>query len=157
MNRQREVNEYLDGRLNPKRRKAFEAAMNTDPALAARVEEGRRVMSLLQALPTDDLPRDLTGGIMTRVRGERIPAPRRVTIPVRTWLQPQRLAVAFAALLIAVGAGVLTQPEQVELSAGDEAFISECLRDYHFEASLQLAETADAAQAEAASHAPLEF
>ncbi len=142
MNGRRETSEYLDGRLRARERARFEARMSADPALAAEVEETRRAVVLARSLPLETAPADLLAGVMAQVRQQPVPARRWVGWEILTnCLQPARLAVATAAVVVVVGAGLLsmqsTRPPVLDQT--DQAFVSECERDYHFEAHKQLA------------------
>lgn len=141
MNGRRETSEYLDGRLRARDRERFEARLSNDPALAAEVEETRRALVLARSLPLEVAPPDLLAGVMAQVRQQPVPARRWIGWEVLSnCLQPARLAVATAAVAVVVGAGLLsmqnTRPPMLDQT--DQAFVSECERDYHFEAHRQL-------------------
>lgn len=141
MNRRREISEYLDGRLLPAQRQQFEVRLGTDPGLAAEVEETRRAVALLRSLPMDAAPDDLVARVMGQVRQKPVPARRWLVWEFcGRWLHPARLAMATAAVALVVGAGLLSRPEPPgpRLDKSDEAFIKECLQDYHVEARKQL-------------------
>ncbi len=143
MSRQREVNEYLDRRLPPRARSAFESRLAEDPGLAAEVRSTRSLVDLLRQMPPESAPDGLVTGVMAELRAE--PAP--VVRPWLNWLnwldalRPPRLAFAAAALMLLVGVQVTLQDDvrPLELSAADQAFVEDCLQDYHYQAAASLA------------------
>jgi len=140
MSRQREVNEYLDGRLAPRARAAFESRLAEDPGLAAEVRSTRDLVDLLQAMPSETAPDGLVCGVMAELRAEPTPVVR----PWLNWLdalRPPRLAFAAAALMLLVGVQVTLKEEArpLELSAADQAFVEDCLQDYHYQVAASLA------------------
>ncbi|MBI2302827.1 MAG: hypothetical protein HYU66_28305, partial [Armatimonadetes bacterium] len=48
-------------------------------------------------------------------------------------LQPQRLALATCVAAVVVVVSVASQPKDVRLAPSDQAFIEQCLADYHAE------------------------
>lgn len=148
MDKRRDIHEYLDGRLKPARRRAFEEALARDPELARRVAELRQVKHLLAALPAERPPVDLTAGIMAQVR--RKPVPRRGPAPVLwllDWARPRRLATATVLATVLVVAGTRVRPQDgaewtepnaprpariaAQLSDTDQAFLRQAEREYH--------------------------
>lgn len=146
MSMQRDINEYLDGRLPPARREAFKAALATDAELARQTAEMQRVKELLVSLPLERAPLDLTASIMAQVR--QAPVPLRhpaVVLHLLEWTRPRRLAAATvaAALLVAIGYSVRPdvptgepRGERVQLagaplSGTEQAFLSQVEREYH--------------------------
>ncbi len=159
MDRQHDLNAYLDGRQSPAQREAFEHQMTGDPALAAAVTEAKRVRALLHALPVDSPPASLAASIMREVRGAAAPRRRPVTDWLAGWARPQRLALATAAAAVMVGVGWFTQAgagAPPQLSTTDQVFVQECLRDYHLEMSSRCARSS-AASATQLTPAALEF
>jgi anti-sigma factor RsiW len=134
MDRRRCLNEYLDGRMPPERREAFEAELSADPELAAELAETQRVLTLLRSVEPPALPDGLTSRVMSCVAG--LPTPRRRPA-FWTWLEtclnPQKVAFAVSVAGMAVLLGFFVQPQQVRLQASDQAFINQCLADYHSE------------------------
>lgn len=137
MSRARDINEYLDGRMTPERRAAFEARLAAEPELAAEVDETRRVLALLAALPVEHAPATLTARVMSEVRAQPVSRRRWWALGRLTALpRPRTLAwAAAAAMLLAVS--VFMRPGQddriAHLSPVDEAFVTQCLTDYHAE------------------------
>lgn len=141
MSRQREVNEYLDGRLSPRARSAFESRLAEDPALAAEVRAARELLDALRGLPTESAPGGLVTGVMAAIQAEPTPV-RRPWLSLMDALRPQRLAFAAAAVMLLVGLQVTLRddPRPLELSAADQAFVEDCLQDYHYQVATSLAD-----------------
>lgn len=138
MSRRGELNRYLDGRMTPRERAAFEERLAADPTLAVETTETRRTLALLRGLPEHRAPAGMVAAIMAEVRQEPVPArlPAAIELLARAF-QPSRLAMAAVAVVLVVGTGLLTQPRvhPLDLSVYDEAFVEQCLRDYYVEAS----------------------
>lgn len=139
MNRHREVNEYLDGRLGPEARHALEQRLATEPDLAAELRDTRALVDLLHDLPVEQAPAGLTGRVMAALDdAPPAPEPRRGAWPrLARW--PQLAAVA--AILVALAWPRLagpSSPNPPELSASEQAFIEDCLRDYHYQVAASL-------------------
>ena len=142
MNRQREVNEYLDGRLQPRDRSAFESRLAEDPGLAAELRDTRLVVDLLQQLPPETAPDRLVVGVMAEIRAEPAPVAR----PWLRWLdavrRPPKLALAAATVLVLIGAQVALKDDvrPLDLSVADQEFVEDCLQDYHYQVAASLAQ-----------------
>jgi anti-sigma factor RsiW len=142
MDGQRLINNYIDGRMTPGQRQAFERRLTAEPELAREYQALARTLAVLRAIPTDPAPLDLTARIMADVRTRPIPLRRGARAGLQRLLSaPRRTAwaLAGAAAVVAVvflsqGGGRKAEPN-VRLSRSDEAFIGDCLVDYHLAAS----------------------
>ncbi|MBQ9873255.1 MAG: hypothetical protein IJM30_02225 [Thermoguttaceae bacterium] len=61
---------YLDGELSPEEKAAFEAKVDADPDLKARLEEERDAWEALDLLDVDDSDQDLTESVVERLNSE---------------------------------------------------------------------------------------
>lgn len=95
--------EAVDGGLSVDDGEAFEAALATDPALAARYAQYTRALELLKKAPREQAPPALAGLILRRARRRRPSRTARFIeeyrVPVEV-LVPILLAVAVAVFLL---------------------------------------------------------
>lgn len=144
--RQQQLHDYVDGRLPLRQREAFEVRLRDDAALRADLAGLRRTLAVLRADAPPAAPEPLTAAIMRDVRALPVPQPRWTWAqPVLAVMRPSRLGFALAgaavALFAVVQLGLVGPPGEpvpsasataVQLSAGDQAFVQDCLQDYHF-------------------------
>lgn len=139
MDGQRLVSDYLDGRLAPQERASFEARLVIDADLARELEAMSATLALLRALPTEAPPADMAARIMAEVRLAPAPARRGSWAFWRAGLRLRPLLVTAAAAAAVFGLVLLnlggSDGPNVRLSSSDEAFVGECLVDYHLAAS----------------------
>ena len=159
--KRREVYEYLDGRLRPDRRAALEERAATDAELARELTEAERVRALLRALPLEPAPATLARAVMAQVRQQPVPQRRSAFAQaLQNCLRPQRLALATCAVAVLVGFGQVRVGhgrDPATLSATDEAFVRECLRDYHREAAVHLVGDDGSRSSDAVQRGTVEF
>lgn len=72
---------YLDGRLSQAKQARLEARLQSDPALAALLEELRQTRTFLRRTPRRRAPRNFT--LTSKMAGLRPPVPR--LVPVLSW------------------------------------------------------------------------
>ena len=99
---------YLDGQITPTERTRLEKRIQSDPALAAALQELSRTRALLRRTPQRRAPRNFT--LTPRMAGIRPPVPR--LVPVFSWAS----AVAMLLVIFTLGAGLVGR-----LSAGTAA------------------------------------
>lgn len=143
MRARRQMQDYLDGRLSPRERAAFETALATDNALAADLHETERSLELLRdSLPSLHAPDGLSDRILAAVRAK--PLPKRHWLPIDVlggWAAPRRLGLATAVAAAAALTVFVSRPPEppataalprvVNLSPSDEALVRQSLLDYH--------------------------
>jgi negative regulator of sigma E activity len=90
---------YLDGQISPSERRRLEKRLQSDPTLAASLEELRQTRELLRSTPKRRAPRNFT--LTPRMAGVRPPVPRLVS--VFSWAS----AVAVLLFMITLGSSLV--------------------------------------------------
>jgi anti-sigma factor RsiW len=123
---------YLDDRLDPAQRAAAEAHLAACPACRAELAALRDMLAMLEALPPERLPADLTGPVLARIAPAANPWPQRlalaafaaqvvIALALSAWLVPALLAgpLSIVGPMLPAwperGPGLVVPPEAVAL------------------------------------------
>lgn len=93
---------YVDGALSTRERAAVDAHLSSCETCREEIALASQVVTMLSALPEEDVPLGVTAPVLETARGERVGARARVSRAERRYARWQWVAGAAAALLVLV-------------------------------------------------------